>query len=173
MVSLSIMGMTGWVNPFFLAARRPWILSVARRRSAGAFFCGTPRGFDRWGLCHGGEAHGGAPPRVTLRAGTRARHRTARPGCRGREEAPPPCALRPHASRASSREHVGRRGEPELVRASGDVYRGAWGGAGPRALRWGPDAHLDWRWPDRRGGTVSGVCTEYVSEPVTSNAMVN
>ena len=42
MVSLSIMGMTGWVNPFFLAVRRPGTLSVARRRSAGAFFVGTP-----------------------------------------------------------------------------------------------------------------------------------
>jgi hypothetical protein len=29
-----------------------------------------------------GEAHGGATPRVTLQAGTRAIHRTARPGCR-------------------------------------------------------------------------------------------
>jgi CxxC motif-containing protein (DUF1111 family) len=38
MVSLSIRGMTGWVNPFFLAARRPGTLSVLRRRSAGAFF---------------------------------------------------------------------------------------------------------------------------------------
>ena len=38
MVSLSIRGMTGWVNPFFLARRRPGTLSVARRRSAGAFF---------------------------------------------------------------------------------------------------------------------------------------
>jgi hypothetical protein len=28
--------------PFFLAVRRPWTLSVARRRSAGAFFCGKP-----------------------------------------------------------------------------------------------------------------------------------
>jgi hypothetical protein len=45
MVSLSIMGMTGWVNLFFLAARRPWTLFVARRRSAGAFFCGKPWGF--------------------------------------------------------------------------------------------------------------------------------
>jgi hypothetical protein len=42
MVSLSIRGMTGWVNPFFLAARRPWTFSVAWRRSAGAFFVGTP-----------------------------------------------------------------------------------------------------------------------------------
>jgi hypothetical protein len=42
MVSLSISGMLGWVNPFFLAARRPGTLSVARRRSAGAFFVGTP-----------------------------------------------------------------------------------------------------------------------------------
>jgi hypothetical protein len=38
MVSLSIRGMTGWVSPFCLAARRPWTLFVARRRSAGAFF---------------------------------------------------------------------------------------------------------------------------------------
>jgi hypothetical protein len=81
MVSLSIMGMTGWVNPFFLAARRPWTLFVARRRSAGAFFCGTPRGFDFWGLRRGGEAHGGETPRVTLQDGTRAIQRTARPGC--------------------------------------------------------------------------------------------
>jgi hypothetical protein len=42
MVSLSILGMTGWVNPFCLAMRRPWTLSVLRRRSAGAFFVGTP-----------------------------------------------------------------------------------------------------------------------------------
>jgi hypothetical protein len=42
MVPLSIMGMTGWVNPFCLAVRRPGTLSVARRRSAGAFFVGTP-----------------------------------------------------------------------------------------------------------------------------------
>jgi hypothetical protein len=42
MVPLSIRGMTGWVNPFFLTVQRPWTLSVARRRSAGAFFGGTP-----------------------------------------------------------------------------------------------------------------------------------
>jgi hypothetical protein len=36
------MGMTGWVNPFFMAVRRPGTLSVARRRSAGAFFVGIP-----------------------------------------------------------------------------------------------------------------------------------
>ena len=42
MVSLSILGMPGWVNPFCLAMRRPWTLSVLRRRSAGAFFVGTP-----------------------------------------------------------------------------------------------------------------------------------
>jgi hypothetical protein len=42
MVPLSIMGMTGRVNPCCLAVRRPWILFVARRRSAGAFFVGTP-----------------------------------------------------------------------------------------------------------------------------------
>ena len=40
MVSLSIMGMTGWVNPFFLAVRRPWTLPVLRRWSAGDFFYG-------------------------------------------------------------------------------------------------------------------------------------
>jgi hypothetical protein len=45
MVPLSIMGMTGWVNPFFLAMRRPWTLSVARRRSAGAFFVENPGAF--------------------------------------------------------------------------------------------------------------------------------
>ena len=38
MVSLSIIGMTGWVNPLHVAVRRPWTLFVARRRSAGAFF---------------------------------------------------------------------------------------------------------------------------------------
>jgi glycosyltransferase involved in cell wall biosynthesis len=38
MVSLSIRGMTGWVNPCWLTVRRPWTLSVLRRRSAGAFF---------------------------------------------------------------------------------------------------------------------------------------
>jgi hypothetical protein len=54
MVPLSIMGMTGWVNPFSLAVRRPGTLSVARRRSAGAFFCGPPRGFARWGLRRAG-----------------------------------------------------------------------------------------------------------------------
>jgi hypothetical protein len=42
MISLSILGMTGWVNPLRVAVRRPWTLSVARRRSAGAFFVGTP-----------------------------------------------------------------------------------------------------------------------------------
>jgi hypothetical protein len=45
MVSLSIMGMTGWVNPFCLAVRRPWTLSVARRGSAGAFFVENPAAF--------------------------------------------------------------------------------------------------------------------------------
>ena len=44
MVSLSIMGMPGWVNPFYLTVRRPWTLFVARRRSAGAFFVWTPSG---------------------------------------------------------------------------------------------------------------------------------
>src|SRR5262249_3919083 len=76
MVPLSIMGMTGWVNPFCLAVRRPGTLSVARRRSAGAFFkdadrhdlplvqpfarvdLPTPRPWDpstegRWGWRHG------------------------------------------------------------------------------------------------------------------------
>jgi hypothetical protein len=80
MVPLSIMGTTGWVNPFCLTVRRPWTLFVAWRRSAGAFFCGPLRGFARWGLRRGG-AHGGATPRVTLQAGTRAIHRPARPGC--------------------------------------------------------------------------------------------
>ena len=42
MVPLSISGMTGWVNPFFLAARRPWTTYVSRRRSADAFFVRTP-----------------------------------------------------------------------------------------------------------------------------------
>ena len=42
MVSLSIIGMTGWVKPCCLAVRRPGTLFVARWRSAGAFFVGTP-----------------------------------------------------------------------------------------------------------------------------------
>jgi hypothetical protein len=42
MVSLSIIGMPGWINPFRVAVRRPGTLFVARRRSAGAFFVGTP-----------------------------------------------------------------------------------------------------------------------------------
>jgi hypothetical protein len=42
MVTLSIIGMTGWVNPLRVAMRRPWTLSVLRRRSGGAFFVGTP-----------------------------------------------------------------------------------------------------------------------------------
>jgi hypothetical protein len=42
MVPLSILRMTGWVNPCCWAVRRPGTLSVARRRSAGAFFVGTP-----------------------------------------------------------------------------------------------------------------------------------
>jgi hypothetical protein len=50
MASISIIGMTGWVNPYSTAARRPWTLFISRRRSAGAFFCGQPRGFDLWGL---------------------------------------------------------------------------------------------------------------------------
>ena len=45
MVPLSILGMTGWVNPFFLAVRRPWPLAVARRWSAGAFFVAHPGAF--------------------------------------------------------------------------------------------------------------------------------
>jgi hypothetical protein len=81
MVSLSIRGMTGWVNPFFLAARRPGTLFVARRRSAGAFFV-EPLGALLSGGSVVGEAHGGAPPRVTLQAGTCAIQRTARPGYR-------------------------------------------------------------------------------------------
>ena len=83
MVSLSIMGMTGWVNPSFLAIRRPWTFSVARRRSAGAFFCGKPGGFDLWGLRHVG---GGSrwTPGVQLQYGTRSIKLTARPGCRSR-----------------------------------------------------------------------------------------
>jgi hypothetical protein len=50
MVPLSIMGMTGWVNPCCLTVRRPRTLSVARRRSAGAFFCGTIGGFALWDM---------------------------------------------------------------------------------------------------------------------------
>ena len=42
MVPLSIMGMTGWVNPSWLTVRRPWTLFVIWRRSAGAFFVRTP-----------------------------------------------------------------------------------------------------------------------------------
>jgi hypothetical protein len=38
MVSRSISGMPGWVNPFRVAVRRPGTLSVARRWSGGAFF---------------------------------------------------------------------------------------------------------------------------------------
>jgi hypothetical protein len=38
MVSLSISEMTGWVNPFRVAVRRPGTLSIARRWSVGAFF---------------------------------------------------------------------------------------------------------------------------------------
>jgi hypothetical protein len=55
MVPLSIREMTGWVNLFFLAVRRPGTLSVARRRSTGAFLCGRPGGFALWGLLHVGE----------------------------------------------------------------------------------------------------------------------
>ena len=55
MVSLSIRGMTGWVNPLRVAVRRPGTLFVARRWSAGAFFCGSPRGFALWGLRRGGR----------------------------------------------------------------------------------------------------------------------
>jgi hypothetical protein len=44
MVSLSIIGMTGWVNPLRMAIRRPGTLSVARRWSGGAFFVRTPGG---------------------------------------------------------------------------------------------------------------------------------
>jgi hypothetical protein len=84
MVSLSIIGITGWVNPLRVAVRRPWTLSVARRRSAGAFFCVAPLGALLSGDSVGvGEAHGGATPRGTLQDGTRAIHRTARAG-RGR-----------------------------------------------------------------------------------------
>jgi hypothetical protein len=75
MVSLSIIGMTGWVNPFFLAARRPWTLFVARRRSAGAFFCVDPLGALPSGGSAGGEgarwsaAARDAPGRHALAAG--------------------------------------------------------------------------------------------------------
>jgi hypothetical protein len=82
MVPLSIRGMTGWVNPFFLPVQRPWTLSVARRRSAGAFFCGTLGGFALWELRHGGggarwsDAACDAPGRPT-------RHTMpAPPGCK-------------------------------------------------------------------------------------------
>jgi hypothetical protein len=84
MVSLSIRGMPGWVNPFFLAARRPGTLSVARRRSAGAFFCGKSRVFDLWGLRRVGrgarrsDATRDAPGRPTLHT------MTTRPGCKSR-----------------------------------------------------------------------------------------
>jgi hypothetical protein len=54
MVPLSIMGMTGGVNLFFLAVWRPGTLSIARRRSTGAFFCGKSGSFDLWGLRRGG-----------------------------------------------------------------------------------------------------------------------
>jgi hypothetical protein len=47
MVSLSIIGMTGWVNPLRMAIRRPGTLSVARRWSGGAFFVRTPGGGRR------------------------------------------------------------------------------------------------------------------------------
>ena len=53
MVSLSILGMPGWVNPFCLAVRRPGTLSLARRRSYGRFFCGKPGSFDLWGRRRG------------------------------------------------------------------------------------------------------------------------
>jgi hypothetical protein len=77
MVSLSIRGMTGWVNPFFLAMRRPGTLSVARRRSAGAFFVGTPalvrpsfwRIMQRTPLGLDGPRGGCSPPEGRLACG--------------------------------------------------------------------------------------------------------
>ena len=54
MVPLSIMGMTGWVNLFFLAVRRPGTLSVARRRSTGAFFMENPGALPSGGSVVGG-----------------------------------------------------------------------------------------------------------------------
>jgi hypothetical protein len=82
MVSLSIIGMTGWVNPFF------WLFGALGPSPSygevwGRLFLWTPSelcplGAPSWG----GEAHGGAPLCVTLQAGPRARHRPARPGCK-------------------------------------------------------------------------------------------
>ena len=85
MVSLSILGMTGWVNPFCLAMRRPWTLFVARRWSKGAFFVANPGVFDLWGLRHVGggsrwsDAACEAPGRHTSNT------MSAHPGCRSRK----------------------------------------------------------------------------------------
>lgn len=43
MVSLSIIGIPYWGKPYFIAARRPWTVSVPWRRSESAFFI-QPRG---------------------------------------------------------------------------------------------------------------------------------
>jgi hypothetical protein len=59
MVTLSIIGMTGWVNPFWLTVRRPGTLSVLRRRSGGAFFCALGARFT--------SAKGGADAMIEAR----------------------------------------------------------------------------------------------------------
>jgi hypothetical protein len=77
MVSLSIIGMTGWVNPCCLAMRRPWTLSVLRRRSGGAFllehqrWCGTLSGssFNAIPLGLDGPIGGFSPPEGRLAGG--------------------------------------------------------------------------------------------------------
>jgi hypothetical protein len=50
MASISIIGMTGWVNPY---SRLPGALGPSSSHGGGLrapFFCGKPRGFDLWGL---------------------------------------------------------------------------------------------------------------------------
>jgi hypothetical protein len=83
MVSLSIMGMTGWVNPsWLLGALGP---SLSRGGGLWApFFVENPGSLTSGGSVMWGEAHGGETPRVQLQYGTHSIKLTARPGYRNR-----------------------------------------------------------------------------------------
>jgi hypothetical protein len=67
---------------FLLGCEAPWDPLRLTEAVCRRLFLWVPSGLCSLGAPSWGEAPSGAPPRVTLQDGTRAIHRTARPGCR-------------------------------------------------------------------------------------------
>jgi hypothetical protein len=65
MVSLSIRGITGWVNPFFLAVRRPWTISIVWGGLGAPFFVAPLGALSSGGSVVGGGSRWSAAVRDT------------------------------------------------------------------------------------------------------------